>query len=104
MIGNIGLPTLPNEVFVTVGAFALLASLIHGWAVDTVIGEAGFGLVGNTILSLLGGMIGVWTWAVFLNQKPLFSTDVINVIMFGVAGAMIFLISLAFVRKAMTPE
>jgi uncharacterized membrane protein YeaQ/YmgE (transglycosylase-associated protein family) len=104
MVGNIGLPTLPSEVFMTAGAFALLASIIHGWAVDTVIGEAGFGLIGNTILSLFGGIIGAWTWAVFLHQKPLFGADVINVIMFGVAGAMIFLISLAFVRKAMTPE
>lgn len=99
-----GIANMTSDVLMTAAAFAVVASIVHGWAVDTVIGEAGFGIIGNTILSLFGGLMGAWTWAVFLQQKQIFGSDVINVIMFGAAGAMIFLISLAFVRKALTPE
>lgn len=104
MLETLGLQHLSSDAIYTALAFAVVASIVHGWAVDSVIGDAGFGMIGNSILSLFGGLIGAWTWVVFLHQKPFFGSDVVNVLMFGVAGAMVLLIALAFVRKALAQE
>lgn len=104
MLDAFGLQHATTDVLLAIAAFALVASIIHGWAVDSVLGDAGFGVIGNTILSLFGGTIGVWTWAVYLRQRPVFGHDLVNVIMFGAAGAMILLIALAFVRRALARD
>lgn len=104
MLAAIGLQHATNETLLTVAVFVALASVVHGWAVDSVLGDAGFGVIGNTILSLFGGTISIWTWAVFLRQQPLTGHDMASVVMFGVAGAMLVLITLAFVRRALARD
>lgn len=104
MLEAFGLQHATTDILLAIAAFAVVASIIHGWAVDSVLGDAGFGVIGNTILSLFGGAVGIWAWAVFLRQRPLFGHDIANVIMFGVAGAMILLIALAFVRRALARD
>lgn len=104
MLETFGLQHATTDILLAIAAFAVVASIVHGWAVDSVLGDAGFGVIGNTILSMFGGFVGIWTWAVFLRQRPLFGHDIANVIMFGVAGAMILLIALAFVRRALARD
>lgn len=104
MLAALGLQHATTDILLTIAVFAAVASLVHGWAVDSVLGDAGFGVIGNTILSLFGGTVGIWTWAVFLRQQPLMGHDLANVIMFGVAGAMLLLIALAFVRRALARD
>lgn len=99
MLAAFGLQHASMDMLLSIVLFAVVASIITGWATDAVMNDAGFGVIGNSILSLLGALIGVWTLATWLHMTPLGGSNFINVILFGAGGAMVTIIALAFVRK-----
>jgi uncharacterized membrane protein YeaQ/YmgE (transglycosylase-associated protein family) len=102
MLAIFGLQHASNDLILAVLAFAAVTSILCGWATDAVLGEAGFGVIGNAILSFLGGFIGCWFWAAFLRTGPVLGLDFISLSMFGAAGAMTVLIMVAAVCKVAT--
>lgn len=101
MLAAFGLHHASNDVLMSIVVFAIVASIITGWATDSVMGSNGFGVIGNAILSFFGAFVGIWTLGVWLQNRPMQGEVIINVILFGAGGAMTMLIALAFIRKAL---
>ena len=58
----VGLPNLPLSSLMLVVTMIVLAAMLFGWISDMLLGSAGFGVMFNTGLVLIGGFLGAWLW------------------------------------------
>jgi uncharacterized membrane protein YeaQ/YmgE (transglycosylase-associated protein family) len=75
----------------------LIVGAIIGWAAAKVLKRTGFGVVGDIIVGMVGGFIGVWVWS-FLH-KPAESFDVIHTPAASAVGALVLLVLWRMVKR-----
>ena len=74
----------------------LIVGAIAGWAAGQIVKGYGFGLVGNIVVGVVGAFIGNWLFP----QLGLWSADMIGMIISAVLGAVILLVVIGLVRRA----
>ncbi|MDZ4760301.1 MAG: GlsB/YeaQ/YmgE family stress response membrane protein [Alphaproteobacteria bacterium] len=78
---------------------ALVIGAIAGWLAGQIVKGAGFGLVGNIIIGIIGAFVASWV----LPQVGLgFSTgnSIVTSILYATVGAVIVLVILSLIRRA----
>ena len=78
---------------------ALLIGAIGGWLAGVIVKGAGFGLIGNIVIGILGALLASW----LLPQAGLgFSTGepLLTSILYAMIGAIVILVVLSLVRRA----
>ncbi|HOZ26851.1 MAG TPA: GlsB/YeaQ/YmgE family stress response membrane protein [Hyphomonadaceae bacterium] len=78
---------------------ALLIGAIAGWLAGVIVKGAGFGLIGNIVVGILGALVASW----LLPQAGLgFSTGepLLTSILYATIGAVIVLVILSLIRRA----
>ena len=75
------------------------AGAIGGWLAGIIVKGAGFGLIGNIVIGILGALLASW----LLPQAGLgFSTGepLLTSILYAMIGAVVILVVLSLVRRA----
>jgi hypothetical protein len=101
-----GLAHSTQSEFLSLMLLLLICSLALGWMTDGVMGELGFGAIGNGFLTLLSGIVGVfafsWVGARYMGRYLAF-----NELLIVIVAASIFsvtaLLALAVVKKRSLP-
>lgn len=78
---------------------ALLIGAIGGWLAGVIVKGAGFGLIGNIVIGILGALLASW----LLPQAGLgFSTGepLLTSVLYAMIGAVVILVVLSLVRRA----
>ena len=78
---------------------AMLIGAIGGWLAGIIVKGAGFGLIGNIVIGILGALLASW----LLPQAGLgFSTGepLLTSILYAMIGAVVILVVLSLVRRA----
>ena len=78
---------------------ALLIGAIGGWLAGVIVKGAGFGLIGNIVIGILGALLASW----LLPQAGLgFSTGepLLTSILYATIGSVVILVVLSLVRRA----
>ena len=78
---------------------AMLIGAIGGWLAGVIVKGAGFGLIGNIVIGILGALLASW----LLPQAGLgFSTGepLLTSILYAMVGAVVILVVLSLVRRA----
>ena len=81
------------------GILALVIGAIGGWLAGVIVKGAGFGLIGNIVIGILGALVASW----LLPQVGLgFSTGtpLLTSILYATIGAVIILVVLSLIRRA----
>lgn len=76
--------------------YFLLIGAISGWLAGQIWKGAGFGLLGNIIVGIIGGFVGGW----IANKIGLGGGGLLWQIIIAVAGAWIFLFVISLIKKA----
>jgi uncharacterized membrane protein YeaQ/YmgE (transglycosylase-associated protein family) len=79
-------------VFVIVG-------LVAGWIAGKVVRGAGFGLIGDIIVGIVGAFIGGWLRAQFHLIPIVAGSTLLNEIIYAALGAIILLLILRLIRR-----
>jgi uncharacterized membrane protein YeaQ/YmgE (transglycosylase-associated protein family) len=75
----------------------LVVGLIAGWLAGTIMKGAGFGIIGNIIVGIIGAFIGTWLWG--LLRLPLLGNFWINAIVISTVGALVLLFVIGLVKR-----
>jgi uncharacterized membrane protein YeaQ/YmgE (transglycosylase-associated protein family) len=73
----------------------LLVGLAAGWLAGQIVRGAGFGLVGDLIIGVVGAFVGSW---LFPQLGVHFGTDILSAIVNATLGAVILLLLIRLVR------
>jgi uncharacterized membrane protein YeaQ/YmgE (transglycosylase-associated protein family) len=76
----------------------LAIGAIAGWLAARVLKRTGFGLIGDVIVGVVGGYIGVWLWDI-LHLPPVGGFWLINAIVTSTVGAIVLLVLLRLARS-----
>ena len=79
--------------------FAVLIGAIAGWLAGVIVKGAGFGLIGNIVIGIVGALVAGW----LLPMIGLgFNTGsaIVTSILYATIGAVIVLAVLSFIRRA----
>jgi uncharacterized membrane protein YeaQ/YmgE (transglycosylase-associated protein family) len=76
---------------------ALVIGAIAGWLAGLIVRGAGFGLIGNIVIGIIGALVAGW----LLPQLHVeLATGTLGAILDATVGAVIILVILSFVRRA----
>jgi uncharacterized membrane protein YeaQ/YmgE (transglycosylase-associated protein family) len=76
---------------------ALVIGAIAGWLAGLIVRGAGFGLIGNIVIGMIGALVAGW----LLPQLHVeLATGTLGAILDATVGAVIILVILSFVRRA----
>ena len=73
----------------------LLIGLIAGWLADRLVKDISFGLVGDTIVGIIGALIGGYLFRVF----GIAGYGIIGNIVMATAGAVLLLVLLKIINR-----
>jgi uncharacterized membrane protein YeaQ/YmgE (transglycosylase-associated protein family) len=73
----------------------LLVGALAGWLSGVITKGSGFGLVGNVIVGIIGAFLGNWLFGLV----GIAAYDLLGHILFAVAGALLFVYLLRFIKK-----
>jgi len=73
----------------------LLVGALAGWLSGLITKGSGFGLVGNVIVGIIGAFLGNWLFGLV----GIAAYDLLGHILFAVAGALLFVYLLRFIKK-----
>jgi uncharacterized membrane protein YeaQ/YmgE (transglycosylase-associated protein family) len=76
-------------IFLAIGAVA-------GWLAGLLTKGAGFGLLGNIVVGIIGALVGGWLFGVL----GITAGGLIGAILMATAGAVVLLLILGLIRKA----
>ena len=76
---------------------AIIIGIIAGWLAGKLVRGAGFGLIGDLILGLLGGLVGGWIFGVLGVAGP---NGTIGAILVATIGAVILVWTSHMIREA----
>ncbi len=77
----------------------LVVGLVAGWLAGKVTRGAGFGLIGDLIVGVVGAFIGFWLWFELLHLPVIFHNFWIDSIVIATIGAVILLVILRLVKR-----
>jgi uncharacterized membrane protein YeaQ/YmgE (transglycosylase-associated protein family) len=76
---------------------ALVIGAIAGWLAGLIVRGAGFGLIGNIVIGMIGALVAGW----LLPQLHVeLATGTLGAILDATVGAVIILVILSLVRRA----
>lgn len=79
--------------------FAVLIGAIAGWLAGVIVKGAGFGLIGNIVVGIVGALVAGWLLpAIGLGFST--GSPMITSILYATIGAVIVLAILSFIRRA----
>jgi uncharacterized membrane protein YeaQ/YmgE (transglycosylase-associated protein family) len=75
----------------------LVVGLIAGWLAGQIMRGAGFGIIGDLIIGIIGAFIGTWLWGQL--HLPTIGNFWINAIVIATVGALVLLLILRLIRR-----
>jgi uncharacterized membrane protein YeaQ/YmgE (transglycosylase-associated protein family) len=75
----------------------LVVGLIAGWLAGQIMRGAGFGIIGDIVIGIIGAFIGTWLWGQL--HLPTIGNFWINAIVISTAGALVLLLILRLIRR-----
>ena len=75
----------------------LVIGLIAGWLAGQIMRGAGYGLIGDLIIGIIGAFIGTWLWGVL--HLPTIGNFWISAIVIATVGALVLLFILRLIRR-----
>jgi uncharacterized membrane protein YeaQ/YmgE (transglycosylase-associated protein family) len=75
----------------------LVVGLVAGWLAGQIMRGAGYGIIGDIIIGIIGAFIGSWLWAEL--HLPTIGDFWINAIVISTAGAIVLLLILRLIRR-----
>jgi uncharacterized membrane protein YeaQ/YmgE (transglycosylase-associated protein family) len=75
----------------------LVVGLIAGWLAGQIMRGAGFGIIGDIIIGIIGAFIGTWLWGQL--HLPTIGNFWINAIVISTVGALVLLLILRLIRR-----
>ncbi len=97
MLALIGLDNMAPDSLAVIGVVALLAAILVGFLSHSLMGESGFGVIGNAVLSVLAVAAAVAVWRLYLT--PFAPGNMLALIAFAAACVAVTLLGLAFVKR-----
>ncbi|HXW24538.1 MAG TPA: GlsB/YeaQ/YmgE family stress response membrane protein [Xanthobacteraceae bacterium] len=76
----------------------LIVGLVAGWLAGKIVRGAGFGLIWDIIIGVVGAFIGSWLWNI-LHLPVIFHNHWIDLIVIATIGAVVLLVILRLVRR-----
>jgi len=76
----------------------LLVGGIAGWLAGLILDGSGFGVIGDIIIGLIGGWLGGW---IISEVGISFGTTIVGQIVVAVIGAIVLLLIIKFIKKAL---
>jgi uncharacterized membrane protein YeaQ/YmgE (transglycosylase-associated protein family) len=76
----------------------IVVGLIAGWLAGVVVKGRGFGLIGDIIVGVLGGLLGGWIATTFLHIGDMSGIN-LGSILIAFGGAVILLLILRLIRR-----
>lgn len=76
----------------------LLVGIVAGWIAGKVVRGAGFGLIGDLIVGIVGAFIGGWLLP-RVGVTAIVHNPIIDSILFAAIGAIVLLLILRLVRR-----
>ncbi|MFK4384934.1 putative membrane protein YeaQ/YmgE (transglycosylase-associated protein family) [Bradyrhizobium sp. USDA 223] len=80
---------------------ALIIGAIAGWLAGKIVHGAGFGLVGNIVVGIIGALVASWVLPQLHIQL---ATGTIGAIVDATIGAVIVLIILSLIKRVSKPD
>lgn len=77
----------------------LIVGLVAGWIAGKVVRGAGFGLIGDLIVGIVGAFIGGWLRVQFHLVPIVAGSVILNEIIYAALGAIILLLILRLIRR-----
>jgi len=78
-----------NELLLTSFAFICCFSFICGWVSDRILGYAGFSVVGNWLLLMMGAYVGLFVYNL-MGHRFDWNSHITMMLAFGSALALLF--------------
>jgi uncharacterized membrane protein YeaQ/YmgE (transglycosylase-associated protein family) len=75
----------------------LIVGLVAGWLAGKIMRGAGFGIIGNIIVGIIGAFIGTWLWGVL--HLPMLGNFWINAVVISTAGALVLLFVIGLIKR-----
>jgi uncharacterized membrane protein YeaQ/YmgE (transglycosylase-associated protein family) len=75
----------------------LVIGAIAGWLAGTFVRGGGYGLIGDIIVGLIGGVIGGWLWPRL--GLPVIGNVLLSELITATAGAVILLVIIRLIRR-----
>jgi uncharacterized membrane protein YeaQ/YmgE (transglycosylase-associated protein family) len=99
MLKLIGLAHLSDRELLLLALVAACCCFAVGWIMDMIMERAGFGIIGNTIVALLGILVGLYAYANHYGSMT--SPNIQMVAAFVIASVMLHLVGLSVVRRVL---
>lgn len=77
----------------------LIVGLVAGWIAGKVVRGAGFGVIGDMVVGVIGAFIGGWLRTQFHLIPIVAGSTLINEIIYAAIGAIILLLILRLIRR-----
>jgi uncharacterized membrane protein YeaQ/YmgE (transglycosylase-associated protein family) len=78
---------------------AVVIGAIAGWLAGLIVKGAGFGLVGNIIIGIVGAFVAAWLLPM-IGAGFSVGGPIVTSILYATIGAVIVLVILSFIRRA----
>lgn len=96
LLKMVGLPDMPMLSVVLVVGMILFSGFVIGWLADLLLNEAGFGVMLNTGITLVGAFAGSWLWHRY-GIPTRFPAEALRALI-ATGSGLLLLISLAVIR------
>lgn len=93
----VGFDQLSSDAFFALISLAFFLAVLTGWVTDAIMRDNGFGVIGNGLLSLVGGFAGLAAWNRFIASPDV--QDIILILVFSTGCAIFLLLLLAIARR-----
>ena len=77
----------------------LIVGLVAGWIAGKIVRGAGFGLIGDMVVGVIGAFIGGWLRMQFHLIPIVAGSALINEIIYAAIGAILLLLVLRLIRR-----
>ena len=99
MLKLIGLAHLSSKEIYLVGLIAICCCFAVGWIMDLIMERAGFGILGNAAVSLLGVLVGLYAYSNHYGSMT--NPQVQFLFGFIIASVMLHLVGLSLIRRVL---
>ncbi|MFI4996822.1 MAG: hypothetical protein ACHQAQ_13705 [Hyphomicrobiales bacterium] len=100
MLAFLGLQSVSSEMLYLAAPLAFCAVFTFGWAADMVMREAGFGLIGNSLIGTVGAVFGTRYWLSVVGRGAFGGAEPVAVLTCAGAAATLLLLAAAVLKKA----
>ncbi len=99
MLKLIGLAHLSDKEIYLVALIAICCCFAVGWIMDMIMERAGFGILGNAVVSLFGVFVGLYAYSNYYGSMT--SPQLQFLFAFIIASVMLHLVGLSVIRRVL---